>query len=88
MNAALDNRRFWPVAAVALAAALVYGPIGAPAFAALAVYARRHGAAGAVVVTLVVVAAIFTLELIGYALGFKAHGPGGGVVHPPSPPPP
>ena len=87
MNAALDNRRFWPVVALALAAALAYGPIGAPAFAALAVYARRRGAANVVVVALAVVSVIFALELIGYALGFNAHGPGGGVVHPPSSPP-
>jgi hypothetical protein len=87
MNAALDSRRFWPVVILALAAALVYGPIGAPAFAALAVYARRRGASTTLVVALALVAAVFTLELLGYALGFFASGPGGGLMHQPSPPP-
>jgi hypothetical protein len=84
--AALDNRRFLPIAFVALAAALVYGPIGAPAFAALAFYAWRHGGSRALVLVLAVVAAVFAMELLGYVLGFSAGGPGSPLIHPPSPP--
>jgi len=84
--AALDNRRFLPIVFVALAAALVYGPIGAPAFAGLAIYAWRHGASRALVVALTVVAAVFAMELLGYVLGFSAGGTGSRLIQPPSPP--